>query len=94
MSDRRVGVQLVKIRRVGNSNVISLPRSLEQSGYMPGTEVLVDTLPSGEVVLHLASGVREHIRAAGRRIIAENREALDILEAYDRDPAPNNRADR
>ena len=42
-------VKIVKIRRVGNSNVISLPRELEQRGYSPGTAVLVQELPDGEL---------------------------------------------
>ncbi|HWD69679.1 MAG TPA: AbrB/MazE/SpoVT family DNA-binding domain-containing protein [Solirubrobacteraceae bacterium] len=35
------------MRRVGNSNVVSLPRELEASGYVPGTSVLVEELPDG-----------------------------------------------
>jgi antitoxin component of MazEF toxin-antitoxin module len=81
-------MQIVKIRRVGNSNVISLPRSLEDRGYTPGTQVVVDSLPSGDVVLHLERAVRdqirEGIRSATRQVIAEDQEALSILEAYDR----------
>jgi antitoxin component of MazEF toxin-antitoxin module len=41
--------KVVKVRRVGNSNVISLPREFEQSGYTPGTLVLVSQSPDGVV---------------------------------------------
>jgi len=37
------------VRRVGNSNVVSIPRELEASGYTPGCSVLVEELPGGEL---------------------------------------------
>lgn len=40
-------MHIMKIRRVGNSNVVSLPHALEQLGYTAGTTVLVDVLPDG-----------------------------------------------
>ena len=30
-------MKIVKVRRVGNSNVISIPREFEASGYVPGS---------------------------------------------------------
>jgi antitoxin component of MazEF toxin-antitoxin module len=42
-------MMMVKVRRVGNSNVISLPRELEDRGFIPGTMVLMDVLPTGEL---------------------------------------------
>ncbi len=77
-------MDVVKIRRVGNSNVISLPRSLERLGYTSGTSVVVDELDSGELRVIPASKVRDLIRETGRRVVAENREALEILERHDR----------
>ncbi len=74
----------VKIRRVGNSNVVTLPRELEEAGYTVGTSVAVEHLPTGELLLIPESRLREHIRAIGRRNIEKHREALDMLEAYDR----------
>ena len=38
------GMKIVKVRRVGNSNVVSIPRELESHGYTPGTSVLVEEL--------------------------------------------------
>jgi hypothetical protein len=37
-------MKVVKVRRVGNSNVVSLPRELEARGYEPGTSVLIEEL--------------------------------------------------
>lgn len=76
---------MVKIRRVGNSNVISLPRRLEQIGYSAGTSVMVYELESGELRVIPAGRVRELIRATGSQVVAESREALDTLERHDRE---------
>ncbi len=77
-------MDVVKIRRVGNSNVISLPKGLERLGYTSGTSVVVDELESGELRVVPATRVRELIRKTGRQVVAENREALEILERHDR----------
>jgi len=78
-------VESVKIRHVGNSNVISLPRTFEDLGYREGVEVVVESLPTGELLIIPAAQLRAHIRELGRRAIAENREALEKLAAYDRE---------
>ncbi len=74
----------VKIRRVGNSNVVSLSRDFEELGYTEGTDVVVESLPTGELLIMPAARVRTHVREIGRRALAENREALEKLAAYDR----------
>lgn len=76
-------MKIMKIRRVGNSNVVSLPAGLERYGYTNGAEVVVEALPSGELRIIPAERVRDYIREAGRRIIDEDREALDILAPHD-----------
>ena len=40
-------MRIVKVRRVGNSNVVSIPREYESKGYAPGSSVLLDELPDG-----------------------------------------------
>lgn len=80
-------MQIVKVRRVGNSNVVTLPRSLEAAGFEVGASVVVEALPGGQVLLVPAANVRERIRGIGRRVIAEHREALELLDAYDRGEA-------
>ncbi len=76
-------MKIMKIRRSGNSNVVALPHDLENLGYAPGVSVLVEALPSGELRIIPATHLQDLIRETGRRVIAENREALDILAAHD-----------
>jgi antitoxin component of MazEF toxin-antitoxin module len=73
-----------RVRKVGNSRVISLPRELERLGFSEGTQVVIQELPSGEVRLLPANRLRLLVREYGRRVVAENRTALDILAQHDR----------
>ena len=59
-------MRVVKVRRVGNSNVVSIPRELEARGYAPGTSVLLEELESGELRIIPTYQVRERIRGIGR----------------------------
>ncbi|MGI8659989.1 MAG: hypothetical protein ACR2LH_02985 [Thermoleophilaceae bacterium] len=81
-------MKVVKVRRVGNSNVVSIPRELETRGYAPGTSVLVEELEGGELRIMPTEQVRERIRTVGRRVVSEHGEALKILAEHD--PAANN----
>jgi hypothetical protein len=78
-------MKVVKVRRVGNSNVISIPREFEDRGYAPGSSVLVEELPGGELRVMSTEKVREHIRDIGQRLVAEHGEALEILANHDPD---------
>jgi hypothetical protein len=62
-------MKVVKVRRVGNSNVISIPREFEAQGYVPGASVLVEELAGGELRIISTDTVRERIRgrASGGR---------------------------
>lgn len=77
-------MKIVKIRRVGNSNVITLPREFEALGFTAGESVAIDQLADGELQIMTQAQLRAHIRDIGRRVIAEDREALELLAAYDR----------
>lgn len=77
-------MRFVKIRRVGNSNVISLPADLAALGYTAGSQVMIEELETGELVLRNASLIRNLVRETGQSTIADNRVALDILAAHDR----------
>jgi antitoxin component of MazEF toxin-antitoxin module len=77
-------MNIVRVRRVGNSNVVSIPKELEAVGYTPGTDVLVEEVADGSLRLVRTDAVRALIRKAARRTVAEDREALAILEAHDR----------
>jgi antitoxin component of MazEF toxin-antitoxin module len=81
-------MKVVKVRRVGNSNVVSLPRELEASGYVPGTSVLVEELPDGELRILPTDRVRERVREIAARSVSERAEALEILAGYDADQVP------
>lgn len=78
-------MKIVKVRRVGNSNVISLPREFEAHGYAPGASVLVEELEGGELRVMSTEKVRERIREVGERLVAEHGEALEILANHDPD---------
>src|ERR1700691_2206618 len=78
-------MKVVKVRRVGNSNVISIPREFEARGYAPGSSVLVEELPGGELRVMSTEKVRERIRDIGGRLVAEHGEALEILANHDPD---------
>jgi antitoxin component of MazEF toxin-antitoxin module len=78
-------MKVVKVRRVGNSNVISLPREFEAHGYAPGSSVLVEKLPGGELRIMSTEKVRERIRNIGERVVADHAEALQILADHDPD---------
>ena len=72
-------MKIMKIRRVGNSNVVSLPHELESYGFTPGTEVMVENLPNGEVRIIPADRVQMSVREVARKIVSENQEALSRL---------------
>ncbi len=79
------GVKIVKIRRVGNSNVVSIPRELEARGYAPGTSVLVEEVDGGELRIMPTAQVHQRIRSTGEQVVAEHAEALRILAEHDPD---------
>lgn len=78
-------MKIVKVRRVGNSNVVSIPREFESHGYAPGTSVLVEELDGGELRILPTEQLRERIRTIGERVVAEHPEALKILAEHDPD---------
>ena len=84
-------MKVVKVRRVGNSNVISLPKELEASGYTPGSSVLVEEQTDGGLRILPTEQVRARIRDIGRRVVAEHDEALQILADHDPDAEPPTR---
>jgi antitoxin component of MazEF toxin-antitoxin module len=81
-------MKIVKVRRVGNSNVVSIPREFEARGYAPGTSVLVEELDGGELRILPTEQLRERIRTIGERVVAEHPEALRILAEHDPDSEP------
>jgi antitoxin component of MazEF toxin-antitoxin module len=78
-------MKIVKVRRVGNSNVVSIPREFEASGYTPGASVLVEELADGELRILPTDRVRERVREVARRVVREHPEAMEILASHSPD---------
>ena len=78
-------MKIVKVRRVGNSNVMSIPREFEASGYTPGSSVLVEDVGGGELRILPTDRVRERVRQFADRIVGEHPDALEILANHDPD---------
>jgi antitoxin component of MazEF toxin-antitoxin module len=76
-------MKVVKVRRVGNSNVVSLPKALEASGYTPGSEVVIEELAGGELRILPTDEVRARIRASGERMADEHAGAIRMLAEHD-----------
>ena len=78
-------MKIVKVRRVGNSNVVSIPCEFEANGYTPGSSVLVEELPGGGLRILPTEKLREQIKQIGHRVVADHQEALQILAEHDPD---------
>jgi hypothetical protein len=76
-------MEVRKIWRVGNSNVVSLPRKFVRAGYDAGRPVVIEQLETGELLLRPVEDLRPHVRDAARRAAEKHRAALDILAAHD-----------
>ena len=81
-------MQMVKVRRVGNSNVISLPREFEEHGFTPGTTVIVEALPTGELRIAPATVVRRLTPERARQIADKHQVLLDRLAEHDGEQQP------
>jgi antitoxin component of MazEF toxin-antitoxin module len=78
-------MKIVKVRRVGNSNVVSIPREFEASGYTPWSSVLVEDVGGGELRILPTDRVRQ----IADRVVSEHPETLEILANHDPDePGP------
>ena len=52
-------MKIVNVRRVGNSNVVSIPAEMQRLGYTSGTAVVIDEMPNGDLRIAPAARVRE-----------------------------------
>jgi antitoxin component of MazEF toxin-antitoxin module len=77
-------VFLCKVRKDGNSLVVTIPvEEAAKARLHAGDYVEVETSTmTGEIIVRPITVVRGRIQETGREVIAENREALDILKAY------------
>jgi len=78
-------MKIVKVRRVGNSNVVSIPREFEASGYVPGSSVLVEDLGDGELRILPTDRFRERVRRVAAKVVSERATAMEILANHDPD---------
>jgi antitoxin component of MazEF toxin-antitoxin module len=79
-----LGMKRMRIRRIGNSNMVALPSELEEAGYRPGVEVLVQATPEGELRIVRADLVHESTRDLARRLAERHRRTLERLADHDR----------
>lgn len=76
-------MEIVKIRKVGNSNVLSVPRSLARAGYEAGQPVLIEQLANGDLLVRRVESHRQFIRETMRSVAKKHRRSLDMLAAHD-----------
>jgi antitoxin component of MazEF toxin-antitoxin module len=74
---------MLKVRRVGNSNMVALPKEWEASGFGPGAYVLVERDQAGEVRMLRAGDITVQIDALADEMMEKHAEALQILAEHD-----------
>jgi antitoxin component of MazEF toxin-antitoxin module len=80
---------VVKVRRVGNSNVLSLPREFVRGGYEVGQPVTIEQLDSGELLIRPVPSHDETIIETMRAMVTRHRRVLDVLADHDSADAPS-----
>jgi antitoxin component of MazEF toxin-antitoxin module len=87
-ADTQIGgsleMALVKVRRVGNSTVITLPAWLKWHGFDPGSTVIVEAEHDGTLRVIPVPDVATHVREVAQAAIQRRQRALDMLEEHDR----------
>jgi antitoxin component of MazEF toxin-antitoxin module len=78
-------VHVVKIRKVGSGNVVSVPSALAESGYSTGQQVTIQKLPNGDLLVRRVVDRSEQLQSTARRLMQKHRKSLEILEAYDKE---------
>jgi antitoxin component of MazEF toxin-antitoxin module len=81
-------MDLVKVRKVGNSAVVTLPHSIAQK-LPAGTRVLIQELENGDLLIQRPESFEGAVRASGRRVVARRRQLLDRLTEYDSSEPPD-----
>jgi hypothetical protein len=64
---------------------MSIPREFEAIGYVPGSSVLVEELPGGELRIPPTDRLRDRVREIAGRVVNEHPEVMEILANYDPD---------
>ncbi len=74
---------MLKVRRVGNSNMVALPKEWAADGFCPGAHVLVERDEAGEVRILRAGDVPARIDALAGEMVEKHAVALQTLAAHD-----------
>ena len=77
-------MKMLKIRRVGNSNMVALPKDWEGDGFAPGDYVLAVRDEAGEVRMLRAGDMAARVDALADEMIEKHAETLRILAEHDR----------
>ena len=77
------GMKVLKVRRVGNSNMVALPKEWEGSGFGAGDYVLVERDPAGEIRMLRAGDITGRIDALAGEMVVKHAKALKILADHD-----------
>lgn len=76
-------MRMLKVRRVGNSNMVALPKEWAGDGFGPGAYVLADRDAAGAVRLLQAGDARNRIDAIADEMVEKHSEALQLLADID-----------
>ncbi|MHB8620866.1 MAG: AbrB/MazE/SpoVT family DNA-binding domain-containing protein [Chloroflexota bacterium] len=79
-------MEQVKVRYIGNSDMVAIPRALGAAEFTPGADVLIEAIDSNTIVLKAlpTDGRKKRMEAAMRQSIERSKPVLDLLEEYDR----------
>lgn len=76
-------MKMLKIRRVGNSNMVVLPKEWEAAGFAPGAYVLAERDDAGGIRMIRAGDMSARIDAIADEMIEQHADALRILAEHD-----------
>lgn len=76
-------MKMLKVRRVGNSNMVALPKEWEEAGFGPGDFVLVERDLAGEIRMLRAGDLSGRIDALAEEMVEKHAKALKILADHD-----------
>jgi antitoxin component of MazEF toxin-antitoxin module len=79
-------MKMLKVRRVGNSNMVALPKEWEAVGFGPGAYVLVERDKAGEIRMLRAGDMAARVDALAEEMVEKHAEALQILAEHDAKP--------
>ncbi len=74
---------MLKVRRVGHSNMVALPKEWEESGFGPGDFVLVERDGAGEIRMLRAGDITGRIDALAGEMVEKHAQALKVLADHD-----------